>query len=53
MDSCHLSQDPKLLMRIELVIALVKSPNSLNRAQEKELKEIISKNLAAVLSSVS
>ena len=39
--------------RIDLIIALFKSTNNLNRAQEKELKEIMSMNLAVVLSSVS
>lgn len=42
-----------VLIRIELIIALFKSPNNLNRDQEKELREIISKNLAMVLSYVS
>lgn len=53
LDIRHLSQGPNVLIRIELIIALFKSPNNLNRAQEKELREIISKNLAVVLSSVS
>lgn len=53
MDTSHLSQGPNVLIRIELIIALFKRPNNLNRAQEKELREIISKNLAVVLPSVS
>lgn len=40
-------------LRIELIEVLCESPNNLNRTQEKELKEIISKNLAVVLLSVS
>lgn len=40
-------------MRTELIVVLYESPNNLNRTQEKELKEIISKNLAVVPLSVS
>lgn len=40
-------------LRTELIEVLCESPNNLNRTQEKELKEIISKNLAVVLLSVS